>query len=65
MGNSSRTTSSEKPRKQRNDFHLFVHKGTGRWCKKVKGRHRYLGYAREDPKGDNALKLWLDQRRLG
>ena len=47
-----------KARKPRNDFPLFVHQ-TRRWCKKVKGVHRYFGKVSDDPKGEVALDLWL------
>lgn len=30
-------------RKPRPDFPLSIHKGTGYWCKKVKGRVYYFG----------------------
>ncbi len=52
-----------KPRKPRPDFPLFPH-ATGRWSKKVRGKLRYFGSWRDDPKGERALALWLDQKDL-
>src|SRR5262249_11597783 len=52
---------SSKPRKPRPDFPLFPH-ASGRWAKKVRGKFSYFGKASDDPKGEAALKLWLDQR---
>jgi len=43
------------------DFPLFPH-DTGRWAKKVKGRFHYFGKVADDPKGEAALELWLDQK---
>lgn len=51
----------QKPRKPRPDFPLFPH-ATGRWAKKVRGRFVYFGKVADDPKGEAALALWLDQR---
>ncbi|MCI0491779.1 MAG: hypothetical protein L0Z07_02455, partial [Planctomycetes bacterium] len=57
----SNSTRSRNPVKPRQDFPLFPH-ATGRWCKKVKGKHHYFGKVADDPKGTAALQLWLDQR---
>lgn len=63
MPNSSKTLAPAKPRKPRASFPLFVHQsGGGRWCKKVRGRFVYFGKVADDPKGEAALKLWLEQR---
>ena len=43
------------------DFPLFRH-ATGRWTKKVKGRFHYFGKVADDPEGEKALNLWLDQK---
>jgi integrase len=40
---------------------LFPH-ATGRWAKKVRGKFEYFGKVADDPKGQNALELWLAQR---
>jgi integrase len=48
-------------RKPRKDFPLFPH-ATGRWAKKVRGQFKYFGKVESDPKGEAALKQWLDQR---
>jgi integrase len=33
-----------------------------RWAKKVRGKLHYFGKVIEDPKGEAALRLWLDQK---
>lgn len=58
MPNSTTTAKVSKPRP---DFPLFPH-ATGRWCKKVKGKAHYFGKTADDPKGEKALSLWLDQK---
>lgn len=57
----SRKFSKHKPRKPRPDFPLFPH-ASGRWAKKVGGKLRYFGKVCDDPKGEAALKLWLEDR---
>src|SRR5262245_21809289 len=52
--------SRSKPAKPRPDFPLFPH-ATGRWAKKVKGKLVYFGKIADDPNGEAALTLWLDQ----
>ncbi len=61
MAKSSHSADIAKPSKPK-DFPLSIHKGTGRWFKKVKGRQVYFGKIADDPKGARALKLWLQQR---
>ena len=39
-GNSASQRSSRKPRA---DFPLYLHKGSGQWSKKVRGRTHYFG----------------------
>lgn len=60
----SKTKRAGKPAKPKADkFPLFIHQsGGGRWCKKVRGKHCYFGKVADDPKGEAALNLWLDQR---
>lgn len=48
-------------RKPRPDFPLFPHV-TGRWAKKVRGKFVFFGKTADDPKGEKALELWLDQK---
>jgi integrase len=48
-------------RKPRPDFPLFPHQ-TGRWCKKVRQKLHYFGKTADDPKGEKALALWLEQK---
>jgi len=43
------------------DFPLFHHK-SGRWAKKVRGQFCYFGKVADDPTGQAALSLWLEQR---
>lgn len=43
------------------EFPLFPHK-SGRWAKKVRGTRHYFGKVSDDPKGQAALRLWLDQK---
>ncbi len=56
-----KSTVESRPRKPRPDFPLFPH-ATGRWAKKVRQKLVYFGKIADDPKGESALKLWLDQR---
>ena len=50
--------SQQKPKKPRPDYPLFAHQ-TGRWCKKIRGRHYYFG-PWDDP--DAALQKYLDEK---
>ena len=63
MSKSTRKTRLQKPRP---DFPLFPHNPTepnrARWAKKVRGRLHYFGKVADDPKGQAALDLWLDQK---
>lgn len=40
----------------RPDFPLRIHKGTGYWCKKVRGKVHYFGKVADDPRGVAALE---------
>lgn len=51
----------KKFRKPRPDFPLFPHR-SGHWAKKVRGESKYFGRCDEDPKGEKALLLWLEQK---
>jgi integrase len=55
------STTLAKPAKPRDDFPLFPH-DNGRWAKKVRGKLRYFGKWADDPKGEAAVQLWLDQK---
>ena len=55
------STLSARPNKPREDFPLFPHLN-GRWAKKVRGKFRYFGKWADDPKGEAAQQLWLDQK---
>lgn len=48
-------------KKPRPDFPLFPH-ASGRWAKKVRSQFRYFGKVADDPHGEQALLLWLDQK---
>ena len=58
---SSHSTRQSKPKKPRPDFPLFPHQ-RGYWAKKVRGKLHYFGRISDDPKGQAALALWLDQK---
>jgi integrase len=49
-------------RKAQVTFPLWVHKGTGSWCKKVRGQFHYFGSVAADPQGEKALAVWLAQK---
>ena len=55
------STLGVKPAKPRPDFPLFPH-NNGRWAKKVPGKFSYFGKWADDPKGEAAVALWLDQK---
>lgn len=55
---STRHCSGGKPKRPRKDFPLSIHKGTGYWCRKVKGRAHYFGKVGDDPNGQPALQQW-------
>lgn len=42
---------STRPRRRRPDFPLRIHKGTGYWCKKIRGHVYYFGKVADDHKG--------------
>jgi integrase len=53
---------STRPRFGDPGFPLWKHKGTSRWCKKVRGRFCYFGDVVNDPDGSAAYERWLDER---
>jgi hypothetical protein len=53
--------SNSKPAKPRKDLPLFPH-ATGRWAKNVRGKFCYFGRCDDDPEGQAARQLWLDQK---
>ena len=55
------STLPQRPAKPRPDFPLFAHQN-GRWAKKVKGKFEYFGKWSDDPKGESAFKLWVDNK---
>ncbi|RMF93633.1 MAG: hypothetical protein D6741_13510, partial [Planctomycetota bacterium] len=59
MSNSSKRSSRGKSTKPHPSFPLFKH-ATGRWCKKVRGKHYYFGRIADDPDGQKALAQWLE-----
>ena len=58
----SRRKAPAKLKKPRKDFPLNIHKGSGCWCKKVRGRVHYFGKIADDPKGVAALEKWLEDK---
>ena len=57
----TRSSKATKPEKPREDFPLFPH-DSGRWAKKVRGKFRYFGKWTDDPTGEKAVNIWLDQK---
>jgi integrase len=55
------STATSRPKKPREDFPLFPG-ACGRWRKKVRGKVHYFGKVADDPKGERAVLLWLDQK---
>ena len=53
------------PGKPHSDFPLTPHRGTGRWCKKVRGKLHYFGKIEGDEEGQAALDEWLRSDRAG
>jgi len=51
---------AQKHEKPYPEYPLFPH-ASGRWAKKVRGKFAYFGKIADDPKGEAALHLWLDQ----
>ena len=49
------------PKKPRSRLPAYVHR-SNRWAKKVRGQLRYFGKASDDPSGQAALSLWLEQK---
>src|SRR3972149_6471840 len=64
LNSNANRTRGKPPRlkKPHKDFPLSIHKGSGYWCKKVRGRVFYFGKVADDPKGQAALEQWLDQK---
>ena len=50
---------ARKPKKPSKNFPLGIHKGSGQWCKKVRGKVHYFGKVADDPKGVTAREEWL------
>ena len=50
-----------RPSKPHPDFPLFPH-ATSRWAKKIRGKFAFFGKVADDPKGEKALELWLEQK---
>ena len=44
MDNSNRTAVARKPRRNTADTFPLFQRADGRWCKKIRGHHRYFGY---------------------
>ena len=54
---------TNKYRKPHPDFPLFPHPN-GYWAKKVRGKTEYFGRIDDDPKGELALKEWVENKDL-
>ncbi|HVX10916.1 MAG TPA: tyrosine-type recombinase/integrase [Pirellulales bacterium] len=54
-------TTVQKPEKPYPKFPLTAHPN-GQWCKKIRGQLTYFGRWAEDPEGQAALNLYLEQR---
>jgi integrase len=50
-----------KRKKPHPEFPLHAH-ATGRWAKKIHGKRVYFGKVADDPEGERALELWLEQK---
>jgi integrase len=58
---SRKSTPSKRRKKAPQNFPLTRHP-RGYWCKKAKGKLYYFGKIADDPDGQKALALWLEQR---
>lgn len=56
-----KSTAPHKVSKPRPDFPLFPHRN-GWWAKKVRGKLYYFGKVADDPDGQKAIGVWLDQK---
>lgn len=52
-------SSKSEPRKSPNKFPLTAHKGSGQWCKKIRGRTYYFGKL---DRPDDALRRYLAEK---
>ena len=50
-----------RPAKPSPDFPLYAHK-VGRWAKKVRGSTVYFTHWADDPRGEEALRQWEEQK---
>ena len=58
----SNSSTPAKQKKSKSDFPLWEHKGSGRWCRKIRGRFHYFGLVADDPNGQAALDKWLREK---
>ena len=61
MSKSTKPRPKSKPAKPYEGYPLFAH-ASGRWCKKIRGRHVYFG-SWGDP--DGALEKYLNEKGMG
>jgi integrase len=62
MPKSTASGGKRKAAKPPKEFPLWIHKGSGRWCRKIKGKFHYFGKVADDPNGEAALKLWAEDK---
>jgi hypothetical protein len=58
MSNSNQSVVARKPRRNPSDTFPLFQRADGRWCKKIRGQHRYFGRDKE-----KALEQY--QREIG
>lgn len=61
MAKSTPSSSSRKTPSTPQKFPLFVHKASGQWAKKIRGKTRYFGRVDSDPRGEAALQRWQNE----
>ena len=52
-------SNSTSKAKRKKDFPLSFHKGSGLWCKTLRGKRYYFDSLAADPKGQKSVEKWL------